>query len=203
MHRSLWAIGLVVGLVACGDRSRDTESRGAVQAGLPTGSPAAATAQDTGSVYQGESFTLDLPPGSTVARGGSTDTVLGPEVTEAGRSAEMAGPGPHPTFALLVTVHPNAARVPLAAWVDSVRRERAKGAEDFAEPGPIEDDTLGVEPALGMDAFCGDCDARELYVGRGDDVIAFQYEKGIHLAGTREQQEAAHRSVLRTFRWTP
>jgi hypothetical protein len=203
MHRTLWAILLIAGVVACGDRSRDSESRGAVQAGSPAASPAAATALGTGSVYQGESFTLDLPPGSTIARGGSTDTVRGPEVTEAGRSAEMAGPGPHPTFALLVTVHANAARVPLVAWVDSVRRERAKAAEDFADPGPIEEDTVGVEPAVGMDAFCGDCDARELYVGRGDHVIAFQYEKGIHLAGTREQQEAAHRGVLRTFRWTP
>jgi hypothetical protein len=33
--------------------------------------------------------------------------------------------------------------------------------------------------------------------------VTLAFEQGIHLAGTREQQAVAYRTVFRTFRWAP
>ena len=185
--------------IACRDGSRH---RSAAAADSQRATPAH-TAAGGAVVYHGAGFSLDLPPGSTVARGDSTDTLRGPGVTEPERSPDIGGPGPHPTFDLMISVYPNLARRSLSAWGDSVHREYSEGAEDFSRPGPIEPDTLGSEPALAMATFCGDCEAREIYVARDDRIVRFYYAKGIHLARARDPQEGAYRHVLRTFRWTP
>jgi hypothetical protein len=152
--------------------------------------------------YHGDGFDIELPPGSAIGRGAGTDTLRGPAVVEAGRSPDMGGPGPHPRFLLEVSILPNPARTALDVWADSAWREAGKGADEIAEPGPLEKDTIGVAPAFAFEPYCGDCESRVTYVARDDKVVRLKYDKGIHLAGTREQQEAAYRVVLATFRWS-
>ena len=151
--------------------------------------------------YEGAGFTLDLPPGSAIRRGSGEDTLRGPLVSEPERSAELGGTGPHPAFALVATSALNATR-PVGAWVDSVRRARNARAGEIAQVLPADPDSLGAEPALRLEVYCGDCEAAELYAGRGNRIIRLAFEQGIHLAGTRLQQAAANRAVLRTFKWT-
>lgn len=190
------ALALVAG--AC-----QTETRKLSKTDAPTSGSTPADSRTTDVVrYHGDGFDIELPPGSVIGRGGATDTLRGPSVVEAGRSADMGGPGPHPTFELAVSVIPNPARTALGVWADSVRREAGKGADEIAEPGPLEADTIGVAPAVSFERFCGDCESRLTYVANGDKVVKLRYDKGIHLAGTREQQENAYRSVLATFRWS-
>jgi hypothetical protein len=152
--------------------------------------------------YRGAGFVLDLPAGSRIAHGSTVDTLFGPLISEPGRAADLGGPGPHPTFALEVSVTPNPRRVPLLSWADSVYRADTTGVEDFARPGPFERDILGAEPAVQLERYCGDCEARVIAASHADRVVSLAYEKGIHLAGTPERQEAAYRRVFRTFRWT-
>ena len=153
--------------------------------------------------YHGDGFDIELPPGSAIARGGTTDTLRGPPVVEPGRTPDKGGKGPHPTFVIEASVIPNPAGVPLADWADSAWRAAAKGADEGAAPGPLERDTIGGAPALSFEPFCGDCESRVTYVANGDKVVKLRYDKGIHLAGTRAQQEGAYRSVLATFHLSP
>jgi hypothetical protein len=159
-------------------------------------------------MYRGAGFELSLPPGSRVGIGGAAgDTLVGPPVTEPGRSDELGGPGPHPTFRIAVATYPTSPVRPLAEWVDSVRRARNAVLDtELAQLAPAKPDSVAAAPALRalrLEPFCGDCDAVELYVGRGGQVVALAYELGIDLTGTRAEQERAHRRVLRTFRWVP
>jgi hypothetical protein len=124
-------------------------------------------------------------------------------VTEPGRSDELGGPGPHPTFQLVAAVAASSLARPLAAWVDSVRRARNAAVGEEAQLGAAEPDSAGGQPALRLEPYCGDCEARELYVASGQRVVSLSYELGIHLAGTRDEQERAHRRVLQSFRWAP
>jgi hypothetical protein len=185
--------------LACRESSRrDTTASAVHRDRTPTTVAATAAAPVT---YRGADFVLELPLGSRIGHGSDVDTLVGPLVTEAGRSPDLGGPGPHPTFEIEISVAQNPRRVPLAMWTDSLYRRDTAAAEDFAKPGPVEHDALGAEPALRLERFCGDCEAHTIYAARGERVVSLAYEKGIHLAGTREQQEAAFRHVFRTFRW--
>lgn len=202
MHlaRAWLAIALCPLLAACPMDSRPASRTSA------TSTPSGSTPIDSRTTdvvrYHGDGFDLELPPGSAIARGGATDTLRGPGVVEAGRTPDRGGPGPHPTFLLHVTVLPNPARIALDTWADSMWRDAARGADEIAEPGPLETDTIGGSPAISFEPFCGDCESRVTFVARDDRIVQFRYDEGIHLAATHEQQENAYRGVLATFRWS-
>jgi len=192
------ALALALAVLAC-----QADSRPAPKASVSTSGSTPIDNRTTDVVrYHGAGFDIELPPGSTIARGDRADTLRGPAVVEAGRTAEMGGPGPHPTFLLEVSMIPNPARVALDAWADSARREAGKAADEIAAPGSLVSDTIGVAPAVSFEPFCGDCASRVSYIASGDRIVTLRYDKGIHLAGTREQQENAYRGVLATFRWS-
>lgn len=201
-----WHILVCAGTFACqapGAGDRTTGQAGPPPAPPPV-EPSAATAAPTIVHYAGSGFTLELPPGSRVGHGPEADTLRGPVVAEPGRSGELGGPGPHPTFEVTAAAVRSASEGPLlAAWVDSVRRARNAVADEIAQIGPAEPDSLGAGAALRLEPYCGDCDAAELYAARGDRVVRLAFERGIHLAGTRDQQAAAYRELFRTFRWAP
>lgn len=200
-HQRVLAVVLGGITVACQDRSRRTAARSPVDS--PVASAAATASAGVTVRYRGAGFELELPKGSSIGRGSDVDTLEGPLLIEPGRSPDLGGPGPHPTFRLEVSVALNPSRIPLTTWVDSVYRVDSTGAEDFAKPGPVERDSLGTEPVLRFQPFCGDCEAQAFYGAHGDRVVRLAYAKGIHLAGTPAQQEVVYRSVLRTFRWVP
>jgi hypothetical protein len=197
LSRTLPALVLVLAVTACGTDSRQAARR---DTSLPSNSSSPGRSADVVR-YHGDGFDIELPAGSAIGRGTDTDTLRGPAVADSGRSPDMGGPGPHPTFLLEVSVLSNPGRTTLDLWADSAWREAGKGADEIAEPGALEKDTIGVAPAVAFEPYCGDCESRVAYVARGDTVVKLRYDKGIHLAGTREQQEAAYRAVLATFRW--
>jgi len=200
MHRCHTLTMLLLGLVvlACDSGSRPAPKTSVQESGsTPIDNHTADVVR-----YHGNGFDIELPPGSTIRRGGATDTLRGPAVVEAGRPPERGGPGPHPTFELEVSVTANPAHTALDAWADSVHGAVMEAAEDFARPGPLEADTIGIAPAVSFELFCGDCESRVSYVANGDRIVKLSYDKGIHLAGTPEQQQDAYRSVLATFRWS-
>lgn len=201
MHFSHPLPALVLGLVAA---ACWTESRPPSKTNAPATSGTTVVGRGADVVrYHGVGFDIELPPGSAIGSGAGTDTLRGPAVVEAGRAPGLGGPGPHPTFLIVVSVLSNPARTALDVWADSAWREAGKGADETAEPGPLERDTLGAAPAFAFEPFCGDGESRVVYAGRDDKVVKLEYDTGIHLAGTREQQADAYRAVLATFRWSP
>ena len=199
IYHRLWPFALGGIVLAC----RDSSQQAAASSGSDVrGSPPTARASASASLtYRGAGFEFELPAGSSIGRGRGTDTLEGPLVTEDARSPDLGGPGPHPTFRIEVSVTPNPRGIPLTTWADSVYREDSTGAEDFAKPGPVERDSLGSEPALRFQRFCGDCEAQAFYAAHDGQVVSLAYAKGIHLAGTPTEQEVSYRRVLRTFRW--
>jgi hypothetical protein len=149
-------------------------------------------------VYHGAGFTLTLPAGSAVRHGDDCPGALlvQPAPRRTGQSASMRLQFCIQTFA-------NASRRPLAAWVDSARVERNRALDpDLAQLDPAKPVRVGSVTGLELLPFCGDCDAREVYLTRDGRVVEIDYHLGIDLVGSQKAQERRHRAVLATFRWT-
>lgn len=150
-------------------------------------------------VYQGAGFSLTLPAGSEVRGGaGCPGTLL------VQPAPPTPGTGNRTLLELCVQTHPNASRLPLRSWVDSVRVERNRTLDpDLAQLEPPKAERFGKVAGLTLYPFCGDCDDREVYLAVDGAVVEIEFHLGIDLVGPWPAQERRHRAVLATFRRTP
>ena len=197
---------LVAAIIGCNAPTPEHPADTPAATRADTGSIPAATASPSGPPpdwrrFQGDGFTLRIPPGTTERPGTSHPNdqpgiwLEGPPVAGSSR----------PSWRLTVVTYPNAAGRSLAAWVDSVREVSNTASAD--DPDSLawlaSADTLtlgGRVRALRLQPFCGDCEAYEVYVAVPGRIVMFGIVYDIGIPGDRDEQRRLYDTILSTFR---
>lgn len=107
-------------------------------------------------------------------------------------------------YELVVATYPNASRLPLARWVDSLRRATNQFVDepdslDYITPASLVH--LGSEDGLLVDFFCGDCQPWAIYVARDTFVVALAFTAEQTRALSYDEQIWMAMHIGDSFRW--
>jgi hypothetical protein len=149
--------------------------------------------------YRGDGFSLAYPPGTTIAPGRSHPNDVPGTVLD---MLTSYGHGASTTVTVASFRLPHGK--PPAVWVDSVwRAHQPRDTADTGQNAPPRPRRLPGLAAWAYQPYCGDCEAEEVFIGRGDRIVFLGYASD----ETGRKRSAFNRGrfdrVLRSFRWEP
>jgi hypothetical protein len=165
--------------------------------------------RDDWRTFQGDGFSLRYPPDATVGPGHSHPSdIAGQRITGPRIHIPVdpnKGPSDGPAYRLDIASFPNPSHTTDEQWVDSVRSASnshpdADSSDFVAPPDTV---TFGNVRALVLEPYCGDCEAKELYLASSERRVMLSYVFDISVPGDREAQRRLYQAIVSTFRWSP
>jgi hypothetical protein len=162
--------------------------------------------------YQGDGFTVRYPKGATLVRAESYPSKMPgiaiegpmihvPVMTDEQPDDRTVGPA----YWLHLASFPNPGGLSAEQWVDSLRRaasRKSTDADTLDHSPPPSTGVLGGVRVLGVQPFCDECAAEELYIATPHRMIVASYNFDVGTRGFHEAQEHFYRALVSTLRPT-